>query len=227
MANSELDDLLDKIDEVYRSKSSYAEMSMEIATPHWQRILKMKSWTEGLKKTFITILEPKKEKGISTLKVENEMWNYFPKINKVIKVPSSMMMGSWMGSDFTNDDLVKENTLREDYFYKIIKKEKNIYTIELKPKPETVTVWGKIHLVVDAKKFIPLLEEFYDEKDVLKRKMVFDKVAKIQNNLIPLRMTLIPLDKEGHKTIIMYDKIRFDIPVKAETFSMKNLQKRR
>jgi outer membrane lipoprotein-sorting protein len=92
------------------------------------------------------------------------MWNYFPKVNKVIKVPPSMMMGSWMGSDFTNDDLVKENTYREDYTYKILKKEKQIYTIELTPKPKTITVWGKLVLLVDASRLYPLRQDYYDEK---------------------------------------------------------------
>ncbi len=226
-AASEVESLLDQIDKVYRSDSSISTMEMTIITPHWQRRLKMKAWTQGLEKTFITILYPRKEKGVATLKVKNEMWNYFPKINKVIKVPSSMMMGSWMGSDFTNDDLVKENTLREDYTYKILKKEGFIYTIELKPKDYVATVWGKIHLVVDSKKFIPLVQEFYDEKGRMARKMTFDKLKKITGRLVPLRMTLIPLNKPGNKTVVEYLDLKLNASVKDYIFSMKNLQKRR
>ena len=100
--------IIKKVDELYRADSSYAEMEMTIVTPNWERTLKLEAWSEGMDKTFITILEPKKDKGITTLRVDNEMWNFFPKINKVMKVPPSMMMGSWMGSDFTNDDLVKD-----------------------------------------------------------------------------------------------------------------------
>ena len=113
-------ELVKKIDQIYRSKTSYAEFEMEIVTPRWQRTLSLDSWTEGTKKTFFRINEPKKEKGVATLRIENEMWNYLPKTNKVIKIPPSMMMSSWMGSDFTNDDLVKEFTLFEDYTYELI-----------------------------------------------------------------------------------------------------------
>ena len=107
--------LLNKIDELFRSKGSWAIIEMEIISPDFERTLKMKSQSKGRDFTFISILSPRKDKGVSTLKRGNEMWNYFPKINKVIKVPPSMMMGSWMGSDFTNDDLVKDEKLSEDY----------------------------------------------------------------------------------------------------------------
>ena len=107
--------LLKEIDELYRSATSISTMKMEIVTPNWQRTLEMQSWTVGMEDTFIRILSPRKDRGVATLKKGNEMWNYFPKINKVIKVPPSMMMGSWMGSDFTNDDLVKEASLVDDY----------------------------------------------------------------------------------------------------------------
>lgn len=99
-------EIVKQIDELYRSESSYSELEMEIITPHWERTLKMKAWSKGMEKTFIRILAPAKEKGMVTLRIGNEMWNYLPKTNKVIKVPPSMMMSSWMGSDFTNDDLV-------------------------------------------------------------------------------------------------------------------------
>jgi outer membrane lipoprotein-sorting protein len=227
LAKTELDELLDKVDKVYRSESSTSTMVMTIKTPHWERSLKMKSWTRGMEHTFITILSPRKEKGISTLKKENEMWNYFPKVNKVIKVPPSMMMGSWMGSDFTNDDLVKENTYREDYTYKILKKEKQIYTIELTPKPKTITVWGKLVLLVDASRFIPLRQDYYDEKGKLVREMVFSKVDKIGSLHFPKKMTLRTLNKPGHVTEIEYQEIKLNAKVKKSVFSMKNLQKRR
>jgi outer membrane lipoprotein-sorting protein len=207
-ATNEVDMLLDQIDKIYRSDSSISTMEMRIVTPYWQRSLKMKAWTQGLEKTFITVLYPRKEKGVSTLKVRNEMWNYFPKINKVIKIPSSMMMGAWMGSDFTNDDLVKESTLREDYDYIVLKKEGVIYTIELKPKDYVATVWGKIHLVVDSKKNIPLYQEFYDEKGKMVRKMTFDELKIIDDRFIPMRMTLTPLTKPGHQTIVEYIEIK-------------------
>src|SRR6056297_1942824 len=107
--------IVNKVDKLYRSESSYALMEMRIVTPHWERTLKMKTWSSGMDKTFIRIIAPKKEKGVGTLRIKNQMWNYLPKTNKVMKIPPSMMMANWMGSDFTNDDLVSEYTFIEDY----------------------------------------------------------------------------------------------------------------
>lgn len=120
IANAEVTEIVKKIDELYRSATSSGEMEMEIITPNWQRTLRMKVWSKGMDKTFIRILEPQKEKGVATLRLGNEMWNFLPNVNKVIKIPPSMMMSSWMGSDFTNDDLVSEFTLLEDFTYKLI-----------------------------------------------------------------------------------------------------------
>ncbi|MDC1174650.1 outer membrane lipoprotein-sorting protein [Bacteriovoracaceae bacterium] len=161
---AKIESLLNNMDRLYKAKTSIAVMEMTIITSHWQRTLKMKAWSKGLEHSFITIQEPKKDKGIATLKIENKMWNYFPKINKVIKVPPSMMMGAWMGSDFTNDDLVKENTYREDNTFKFGPGNKKQYQIILKPKPKTVTVWGRVELWLDKKTELPIKEEFFDEK---------------------------------------------------------------
>ena len=118
--------LIKEIDQLYRSTTSYTEIEMEIVTPHWQRTLAMYGWTKGMDQTFLRITAPRKEKGVATLRVDNEMWNYLPKTNKTMKIPPSMMMGSWMGSDFTNDDLVKESSLFDDYTFELIRPESAI-----------------------------------------------------------------------------------------------------
>jgi outer membrane lipoprotein-sorting protein len=226
-ADAKVDKILDRMDKLYRSDQSTAYMTMKIVTPHWQRSMKLRSWTKGLEKTFIVIDYPRKDKGVTTLKKGNEMWNYFPKINKVIKVPPSMMMGSWMGSDFTNDDLVKENTKKNDYTSKIIKETETEYEIELLPKKETVTVWGKIILKVEKKRTLPLAEDYYDEKGKLVRTMTFSKIEKVDGKEIPMKMVLIPLTKEGNQTVVEYTKIDFNTKINDSFFSKKNLQKRR
>ena len=116
----DVETIIKRIDQLYRSETSEAEMEMHIVTPHWERTLAMHVWTEGMDKTFIRITAPKKEQGVATLRIGNEMWNYLPKTNKVMKIPPSMMMGSWMGSDFTNDDLVRESSMLEDYTYQFV-----------------------------------------------------------------------------------------------------------
>ena len=226
-AKVNLDELLDRIDRVYKSDSSMVTMEMIIETPHWKRSLELKSWTKGLEKTFITVLAPRKEKGISTLKIENEMWNYFPRVNKVIKVPPSMMMGQWMGSDFTNDDLVKENTYRQDYISRLLNEEGDIVTVELKPKPHTITVWEKLILVIDKKKLIPIKQDYYGERGELVRQLLFDQVQRIGKYLVPMRLVLTPFKKPGHKTTVLYKEMKLNAKVKDSIFSMSNLQKRR
>lgn len=221
-------EILDKIDKVYRADSSEFEMEMEIITPNWKRTMRMKAWSEGMKKTFITILSPSKDKGVSTLKVNSDMWNYFPKVNKVMKVPPSMMMGSWMGSDFTNDDLVKETTFLDDHTAKLIEsKEKDIIAIELKPKETAASVWGKIIAKVRKSDYLPVSQDYYDEKGKHIRTMKFYDIKKFGDRKIPSVMEIIPLNKKGHSTKITYLKGKFNVELPKDTFSLRNLQKRR
>jgi hypothetical protein len=154
--------LIKDVEDMYRADSSIAELSMRIETPHYQRTMKMYSESLGTEKAFIRLLSPKKDRGISTLKVGKEMWNYFPKINKVIKVPPSMMMGSWMGSDFTNDDLVKETTLIDEYQLSLAETE-DLYFITLLPREKTVTVWGKMEISNRKDNLHPVERVFYDD----------------------------------------------------------------
>ncbi|MBN1155034.1 outer membrane lipoprotein-sorting protein [candidate division KSB1 bacterium] len=218
------------IDELYRSESSYAELEMEIVTPHWERTLKMKAWSRGMNKTFIRILAPAKDKDVATLRIENEMWNYLPKINKVIKVPPSMMMSSWMGSDFTNDDLVREFTWLDDYEFELIEPDsadEDLLYIQLIPKEDLPIVWGKVILAARRSDYIPVWEEYYDEKGKLMRVMNFLEIKTFDGKTIPSVMELIPQDKEGNKTIIRYLDIDFDLNIPDDTFNLRNLRSRR
>ncbi len=217
--------LLERTDDLYRSQSSIATILMTIKTPHWTRELEMQAWSQGREKTLIRILKPRKERGIATLKLDQNMWNYFPKINQVIKVPASMMMGSWMGSDLTNDDLVKEYRYSEDFNYEFTQK-KQRYLITIKPKAETISVWGKIELYLDANTEIPLEEYYYNEKGEAIRHMTFSDTRKIGDRAIPFQMTLENLSKKGHQTIVRYQSLELDATIEANTFSRQNLQKR-
>lgn len=223
----EAKDILKKIDELYRSTSSAGLMEIEIVTPHWKRTLKCKVWSQGMDKTFIRILEPKKERGMATLRIENEMWNFLPKTNKVIKIPPSMMMGSWMGSDFTNDDLVKEITFIEDYEFEIIdmeKPEKSMIYLKCVPKNDVPVVWGYVILAVRENDYLPVWERYYDEKGKLMREMFFKDIKKFGNKEIPSVMELIPTKKKNHKTIIRYLEFTFDIKIDKTIFTLRNLR---
>ena len=188
----------------------------------------MQIWTEGMDRTFITIESPKKEAGTATLRKGTEMWNYFPKINKVMKVPPSMMMGSWMGSDFTNDDLVKESSLMMDYDPSLGNPDSSdVYEVVLTPKVETPTVWGKIVATVRKEDLIPLEEVFYDEKGNPMRVMTFRDVKPFDGRRLPAELEIRPLNKEGHRTIIRYLDARFDQDLEEGVFTLRNLRKKR
>tara|TARA_R110002072_G_scaffold56097_11_gene145607 strand:+ start:8041 stop:8799 length:759 start_codon:yes stop_codon:yes gene_type:complete len=218
--------IIDEMEAIYRGESSRADITMIVQTPQYQREMKMTSSAIGEEQSFIRILSPKKDRGIATLKLDEEMWNYFPKINKVIKVPPSMMMGSWMGSDFTNDDLVKQTTLTDEYDLTLNETDTE-YTITLVPKAQTVTVWGKIEYVVNRMEMVPVAQNFYDDRGELIRTLAFSELKQFGNHRVPSRLEMIPLNKAGHKTIIIYDNLVFDPEdVDPSVFTLRNLKSR-
>ena len=221
--------LMKEVDELYRSSSSYAELEMEIVTPHWQRTLAMRAWSIGMDQTFIRITAPKKENGVGTLRIENEMWNYLPKTNKVIKIPPSMMMSSWMGSDFTNDDLVKEFSLFEDYTYELVtveEAEEGLIYINSIPREDLPIVWGNILIAVREKDHMPVWEKYFDEKGKLMRILNFTDIRQFGERRIPAVMEMIPQNKEGHKTVIRYNRLEFDLAIDEDVFSLRHLRSR-
>jgi outer membrane lipoprotein-sorting protein len=227
ITQEEIRKIIKEIDELYRSKSSYSVIEMEIVTPHWQRTLKMEGWTQGMEKTFIRINEPKKEEGVATLRIGNEMWNYLPKTNKVIKIPPSMMMSSWMGSDFTNDDLVKEFSLFDDYTYEpaeVENPDSSLVYVNCIPKPDLPIVWGNIVIAARKADRIPVWQKYYDEKGELMRVLEYSDIKTFDGRTLPATLAMIPQNKEGHRTEIRYLKLKFDTGVSEEIFSLRNLR---
>ena len=219
-------EIINAMEALYQGTSSSAKMTMIVETPQYRRTMEMQSASMGTKNSFIRILSPRKDRGIATLKLDMEMWNYLPKINKVIKVPPSMMMGSWMGSDFTNDDLVKQTTLTDEYTL-TLEETDELYTIILVPKEQTVTVWGKIDYVVNKQYMVPVAQNFYDDNGELIRQLKFMDLKEFSGRMIPSRLEMIPMNKEGHKTIILYDDLQFDPPdVDESIFTLRNLRSR-
>lgn len=226
-AGRDIDAVLEKMDELYRSQSSRSEVVMEIVTPRWERTLEMTVWTEGEEKTFIRIHAPRKEEGVGTLRIGNEMWNYLPKTNKVMKIPPSMMMGSWMGSDFTNDDLVDEFTYLDDYTYDwttVDSPEEGVLYIELAPKEGVPVVWGSVVMAVRESNLLPEWERYYDEKGRLMRTMTFTDVRRFGGRTLPSTMELIPANKEGHRTTVRYLEAEFNVPLDEDIFTLRNLR---
>ncbi len=227
----ELDELIRHIDELWRGDTSQATMTMTVKTRRYERSMTMEAWSRGKDYSLVVLKKPIKDKGIATLKVKENIWNYLPKINRVTKVPSSMMSGSWMGSHFTNDDLVKESTIEDDYISSISFEGKRegvaIYELTSIPKPDAAVVWGKVVMEIKQESLSPYRALYYDEEGLLVRTMSFDQGRKIGKRMVPMRMTLQPEDKPKESTVIVYKDIAFDIPLKDSFFSLQNLQRRR
>lgn len=224
---TEVERIVRKIDQLYRSKTSYSELEMRVVTPQWERTMKMKAWSEGMKKTFIRILAPAKDRNVATLRLDNEMWNYLPNVNKVIKLPPSMMASSWMGSDFSNDDLVKESSMVEDYTYRIVNPEgadPGLIYVEFTPKEDRPIVWARVITSVRKEDYLPVSEKYYDEKGALVRRLAFSGIKRFGGREIPAVMEMVPTGKEGHRTVITYLDIRFDEPLGEGVFTLRNLQ---
>ena len=224
-----IDLIVDSLDRLYRSESSYAEMEMEVVTPHWERSLSLLAWSEGMDRTFILVTAPAREEGMATLRLEDEMWNYLPNTNTVMRVPPSMMMGSWMGSDFTNDDLVRETSFREDYTFSLIEydgdgAEEGHYFLRLVPGEGVPVVWGSILCAVRGEDLLPVWMKYYDEHDELMREMTFSDFTDFSGQTVPATMTLVPADEEGHRTTVRYDHIEFDLDIDPEIFTLRNLR---
>ncbi len=221
--------ILDSIDDMYRGKSSKGRMSMKVVTEHWTREMTLEFYSKGKDLSLARILSPKKEKGTATLRNGKNIWNYLPKVNRVIKVPSSMMGSSWMGSHFTNDDLVKESRMADDFDFKVDfqgeKDGQKVIEILCIPKRDAAVVWGKILVRVRASDYQPLLITYYDEDMQKARELVFSDIKKIGGKSIPTSMKMIPEDKPREYTLVKYEDIDFDIDLKDRFFSIRSLQR--
>ncbi len=222
-------EIITKANDLMRGKSSYSEVTMHIVRPKWERTLSFKAWAMGTKYSLIYITSPAKEKGQVFLKRDKEMWNWIPSIGRTIKIPPSMMMQSWMGSDMTNDDLVKESSIVEDYNHTLTGTETldgyECYKIELTPKEEAAVVWGKIYTWITKKGFLTLKNEFYDEDDFLINTEKLSKIKNVGDRTIPTFFEMIPADKPGNKTTMEFTYIKFNIPLQESFFSLQNMKR--
>ncbi len=203
--------------EYYRGLASISVVEMVIHRPTWERKMVIKAWTRGVSDSLFVIVAPRKDFGNGTLKKGREMWTYNPKINRVIKIPPSMMAQSWMGSDFSNNDLAKSDSILTDYVHRVVATEehegKKVYVVESIPKPEAPVVWGKQILKIreDA---ILLVEEFYDEDmKVVKRLSGYD-IQMMGGKLFPKRWKMEKIGREGEYTLLEYKRLEFldDLP---------------
>lgn len=222
-------EIVRQADEKFRGSSSEGTMSMTIQRPSWSRTITMKSWTLGTEYSLIYITQPAKEKGQVFLKRNNEMWNWVPSIERMIRIPPSMMMQSWMGSDFTNDDLIKESSLVKDYEHKLLGNEQlegyRCYKIELIPHEDAAVVWGKIIMWITEKDYLWLKAEYYDEDNDLVNTEILSDIKKMDDRIMPTRLEMIPAGKPGQKTMMIFENIRFNVDLDESFFSIQNMKR--
>ena len=222
-------EVVQKADEKRRGETATAELTITVVRPTWSREMAVKTWSNGTDFSLILITNPARDKGNASLKRDKEIWNWIPSIERTIKVPPSMMMQSWMGSDFTNDDLIKESSIIEDYFHEFVGDtiigERPCYKIKLTPKPEAPVVWGKIYSWIDKTDFMELRAEMYDEEDFLVNTVLFSDIKLLDGRLLPAKMEYIPAEEEGHKTMIQYHNVKYDVGLKKSFFSIQNMKR--
>lgn len=221
--------ILDLTDDLYRGQASHGQARMTITTAHWSRTLTLEYWTQGKDKSLFRILAPRKEKGTGTLRVDNNVWNYLPKIKRVIKLPSSMMSAGWMGSHVTNNDLVKESRMAEDYNFEITARNQRNGVPEIEvtclPKREAAVVWGKVVVRVRQADYMPTIVYYYDEEMKLARTMAFEDVKQFGDRTIPSKVVVVPQDKPNEKTELVHDNIEFKSKLPDDVFTLRNLRR--
>ena len=219
--------LLDQTDDLHRGESSHGTVSMHVKTARWERTLTLESWSAGEHRSLMKILSPAKEAGTATLMVDDNIWNYLPKVDRTMKVPAGMMSGSWMGSHFTNDDLVKSSRMAEDYTFSLAAQPgadpNGLWVIDCLPKPDAPVVWGKVVVKIGADE-LPREITYWDEKGVLVRTMTFEDVREVGGRRIPCRMKLVPADAPGEFTEVVYESIEFNVPIPESTFTLQALK---
>ena len=206
-------------------------MTMSIRTPAWSRSIKLQVWARGKDFALIRVLEGgPRETGMMTLKREKQLWTWLPQAGRVMKLPSGMMGDSWMGSDFTNDDLVRGDSFVDDFQAAITGVEKtggrDAWRVVLRPRPSAVVVWDRIEVLIDRANCLPVLEDFFDEDGTLARRMAFSDFRQIGWRLFPFKMTVVPAE-QGRETSIAYSGIQFDVDIPADTFSLQRLRQGR
>ena len=223
-------DVVDRAERALWGTTLETRLAMTVTTPRWTRTLELQAWIDRPRRSFIRILAPAKEAGIASLRIGPEMWNYLPAVERTIKIPPSMMMQPWMGSDFTNDDLVKESSLVDDYTHRILAADTvggaPVYVVESAPKPDAAVVWGRIVFRVRRADFLPVREEFYDERGALVRTMTFSDVRTLGGRTVPTRWEMRPAGKPGNVTTVVMKSATYDAPVSADVFTQRNLTRR-
>ncbi|WP_303287819.1 outer membrane lipoprotein-sorting protein [Marinobacter sp. SS8-8] len=223
----EAEQLVAGMEDTLWSDSNHGRFTMRIESEYWTRTLELEAWMDRPEYTLIRIHAPKKEAGIGSLRIGDAMWNYLPKVDRTIKIPPSMMLQPWMGSNFSNDDLVKESSFVEDYTHELAGTDDSgevpVYRIVSTPRPDAAVVWSRLEFRVreDA---IPVSVAYYGERDQVVKRMTYDQIETMGGRRIPTRWTMVDADNPESRTVITIESIEFDLLIDESLFSLRSLR---
>ncbi len=220
-------DVVDYIDDLYRAQSSHAIMTMTVTRDRGTRELTLESWSRGDDEALIVIRSPAREAGTATLRTEEGLWNYAPRADRLIRIPAGLLSDSWMGSHFTNDDLLRETSYLADHDGSaawIDNDGERLLEVTLIPKPTAPVVYTRLVFLIVPNQWTPRRADYYDG-DKLMRSMLFDRVQLVAERPIPMRMVLQPADKPNERTEVLYDRLELNIPVDPDLFTRRGLRR--
>jgi len=222
-------EIVRRADQHLRGSTGYAEYTMKLVRPGWSRELTLKSWSKGTREALILIESPARDRGMSFLKLGNEVWSWIPSVERVVKIPPSMMTQAWMGSDFTNDDLVKESSLVNDYTQTLVGDTaiagRACWKIRMIPRPEAAVVWGKVLIWITKQDDLEMRLEYFDEDGALVNVLEMTEIRMMGGRLLPTVLTMSPRDEPGNHTVLTYRDARFDQPIADSFFSEQNMKR--
>jgi len=222
-------EIVTKAEDNIRGLSSVTEITIQVKRPTWSRSMSVKAWSKGEQYSLMVVTAPAKDAGTVFLKRVKEIWNWLPNIERVVKLPPSMMAQSWMGTDFTNDDLVKASSRIDDYTHKIVGDSviegRKCWKIEMIPLAQAAVVWSKVNMWIDRKDYLELRLEFFDEDNKLVNVMQGSDIRTIGGRVMPVKLEMIPVQKKGQETIITYNSATFNQPINVDFFTTQNMRK--
>lgn len=222
-----VDEVTEALDKLYRSDSSHATMTMTVINDRGTRKLTLESWSKGEDQSLIVIRKPAREAGTATLMTDDGLWNYAPRADRLIRIPSGLLSDSWMGSHFTNDDLVRETKYEDDYKTELSWAKLDgdkVVKVTMTPRPRAPVVYTKVEFFVRPGDFVPLRTDYYDEGKLMRR-MTFSDIREVDGKPIPHLMELRPMDKKNEKTAVHYENLDLDVDVDDSLFTKRGLRR--
>lgn len=220
-------DVMRHVDDLYRARSSRSLMRMTVVRDRGTRSLEMEAWSRGTDEALVVIRSPAREAGAATLRTRDGLWTYAPRADRLIRIPSGLLSESWMGSHFTNDDLVRETSYMDDYDAVLARVQRDgveYLQATLTPRPGAPVVYAKLVFLIRPQGWVPVLAEYHDDQRIV-RTMSFEDVRTVRGRPVPMRMVLQPADRPSERTVVEYLELELDVPVDPALFTHQGLRR--